>query len=123
MAASSSVGGTLMSTSQRVMSASSIGLGGDGDHILAQLVERLVNAGRVEKEVLGVGSGKNTEQLVAGRLGLGRGDGDLLAQQAIEKGGFAGIRAADHGDEAAAMIGPRLSSSRRTAVGAAGSEV
>ncbi len=78
---------------------------GHTHHVLAQLVQRSVDAGGVEKEDLRVGHCDNAQNLVARRLRLGGDNGQFLPQQAVEQRGFAHIGAADYGHIAAAVVG------------------
>ena len=72
-------------------------------HVLAEPVQRLVKAGRVQENHLSVGPGKDSGQPLAGRLRLVADDCDLLAQPAVDQSGFADVRPADHGNKAGAM--------------------
>ena len=87
------------------------------DHVLAQFVQRAVDAGRVEEEDLRVGLGDDAEDLVARGLRLGRDDGEFLPQQPVEQRGFARVGAADHGHVAAAVVGGEITLVGRKEVG------
>ena len=72
------------------------------DHIIAQLVLRLVHTGGIGEDQLrfavcpGV---HHTHDLASGGLRLRRHDGDLLPQKPVEQRGFSHIRLADNGNE------------------------
>ena len=81
-----------------------IGAGGERliDHILVQAAPGLVDARSVEKKDLTAGKVLDSQNPVAGGLGLGGGDGDLLPQHPVEQGGFPDVRPSDDGNEAGA---------------------
>ncbi len=65
-------------------------------------VPRLQESGRIEKDRLEVGRGKNTEDAVARRLCLPGDDRDLLPEKAVHQRRFSNVRLANDGDIAAA---------------------
>ena len=74
------------------------------DHILAELVLRLVDARRIEKDNLRLWPRENAENPVARRLRLVAHDGDLLPDQAVDECRFADVRPTDDGDESRFML-------------------
>ena len=76
---------------------------GGGDfvhHLAAEGGVCVVETGRVDEDDLTFGACDDALDAVAGGLRLRGDDGDFLADEAIEERGFAGIGAADDGDEA-----------------------
>ena len=74
-------------------------IGHDLAHIVAQTGARLVQAGRVQKDILRLALIQHARDARARGLGLVRYDGDLLADQLVCHGGFADIRPPDHGND------------------------
>ena len=72
--------------------------------MFTQLVLGLVDAWCIEKENLRVLQRQNTQELIARRLRFGAGDGDLLAQDAVEQRGFADVGATNDRNKTAAMV-------------------
>ena len=70
----------------------------DLDHIVAQAVARLVEARRIEQDILRVAAVHHAVDAVARGLGLIRHDGDLLAHKGVRQAGFAHIRPSADGD-------------------------
>ena len=73
---------------------------GDPYHLPVEQFPGLVQARGIEHDDLVVRPGDDTQDPVAGGLGPGSDDGDLLAQVAVEQGRFAGIGRADNGHHA-----------------------
>ena len=69
-------------------------------HHAAENVFGLVDAGRVNQDDLGVFAIEDALNAIAGGLRLGRDDGDFLADESIDEGGFARVGATDDCDEA-----------------------
>ena len=94
------------------------GLDGGSVELFAQRVVGLVHARRVDHDHLHVFTSDDCAETVTGGLRCVRGNGDLVAHHGVDKGRFAGIRAAYQGDESTAEFfgHERLSfSHRRTA--------
>ena len=68
-------------------------------HLAAEGVFRLVDAGRVDENDLRVVAIQDALNAIARGLRLGRNDGDFAADERIDERGFAGVGAADNGDE------------------------
>ena len=68
-------------------------------HHAAEDVSGLVDAGRVYQDDLGVVAIQDALNAIAGGLGLGRDDGDFLADERIDERGFAGVGTPDDRDE------------------------
>ena len=75
------------------------------DHELVQRAFGAVDAGRVEKGDLKVGFAEDAENTVSRRLRLGGDDGQLLADEAVEKCRLADVGTTDEGDDAGAVFG------------------
>ena len=60
---------------------------------------------RIEKNHLGIGTGQDAKQAVAGRLRLWGNNGDFLAQQLVDQRRFAHVRPPDHGNKTRPVIG------------------
>ena len=73
------------------------GLRHDLHHILAELVSRLVEAGGVGENELGIAALSYAEYAVARCLRLRADDRYLLAHHRVHEGGFADVRSADNG--------------------------
>ena len=56
--------------------------------------------GRIEDDHLRVVGGADADDAMAGGLRLGRGDGELFADEPIEQRGFAGVGESGDGDDA-----------------------
>ena len=78
------------------------GLDGGGVEFLAQRVVRLVHARRVNHDHLHVFTSDDSAEAVAGGLRGVRGNGNLMPHHGVDKGRFAGVRAAYQGDESTA---------------------
>ena len=68
----------------------------------------LEEAGRVGEDDLGIVGGVDADDAVAGGLGLGARDAELLADDAIEERGFAGVGFSDDGDDPGASHGRKV---------------
>src|SRR5213082_365427 len=68
------------------------GAQGGGAHGDVQLVFGLEQSGRVREDVLGVVAREQADHGEAGGLGLGGDDGEVLANQSVQEGGFPNIR-------------------------------
>ncbi len=77
------------------------GVAGGFDHLAVELIAGLMQTRGVEKNDLTVRFIENPQYPVASGLGLGRDDGYLLAEQAVEQGGLTGVGGAYQGDQAA----------------------
>src|SRR6185436_411654 len=75
---------------------------GGGDHRPVEPPFRLEDSGRVGEQYLGLAEEGDAHQPGAGGLRLGGDDRDLLPDQGVDQGRFAGIGGADHGDAAEA---------------------
>src|SRR5579863_9356272 len=73
------------------------------DHAAVERAVRFMQAGRVDQDHLGIGIAANSDDAPASGLRLGRYDGDLLADDAIEQGRFADVGASAESHEAGAM--------------------
>ena len=60
---------------------------------------RLVDARSVDEHILRVRRGQYAHDVVSGRIGLGRHDGDLLVKQGVEQRALAGVRPSDDRDK------------------------
>ena len=76
-------------------------LPGGADHGAVKAAARGEDARRVEQADLAFPVGEDAEDAGARGLRLGAGDGQFVAQQAVEQGGFARVGRADDGGEAA----------------------
>ncbi len=74
-------------------------------HLAAKRGVRVVQSGRVDEHNLAALLRHDALDAVSCGLRLGCDDGDLLADQVIEQRRFAGIGAADNGNEASARAG------------------
>src|SRR5690606_3515880 len=72
-------------------------------HVAVQPLPRAVDARRVEEGNLGVRQGEHAQDAVSRGLRLGRDDGDLLAEQAVEQRALAHVRPADDRAEAGSV--------------------
>ena len=75
------------------------GIGHDLAHVVTQTGARLVQAGRIQKDILRVPAAEHARDARTRGLRLAGHDGDLLPHQLIGQRGFADIRAADHRDD------------------------
>ena len=66
-------------------------------HPLPQLVVGLMDARRVQQNILQRAAGDHAGDAGAGGLGFGSDDSHLLADQTVGQAGFADVRSADHG--------------------------
>ena len=64
-------------------------------HVRTELILRLVDTGRIEKNELRFFLGKDARDFCSGGLGLGRYDGYVFTEELIQKGGFSDIGSAD----------------------------
>src|SRR5690348_254323 len=69
-------------------------------HGALEAVLRIQESGGVEEDDLEIVAGEDAEDAVAGGLGFGADDAEFLADEAVEQGGFAGVRLATEGEEA-----------------------
>ena len=67
-------------------------------HPFVQLVERLVDARVIDENDLAFVGRVDAQDADPRRLRLVGDDGDFLAEQAVEQGGFSDVRPADEGD-------------------------
>ena len=83
-----------------------VGVGGAGpggcDHGAVEAAARLENAGRIDEDQLRRASERDAEQSRARRLHFWRDDRQLMADELVQQGRFAGIRRPDQRDIAAA---------------------
>ena len=68
-------------------------------HLPAEDVFRLVNSGRIDEDDLRVVAIQDSLNAIARGLRLRRNDGDFAPDERVDKSGFAGVGAADNGDE------------------------
>ena len=59
-----------------------------------------LEAGRIDKGILGIIGGQDAHDAMAGGLRLARNDADLGTDQTIQQGRFADVRFADNGNGA-----------------------
>ena len=69
----------------------------EAHHPPVEGVERLVDAGIVDEDDLALVGRLDAQDADPGRLGLVRDDGDLLAQDGVDEGGFADVRTPEEG--------------------------
>src|SRR6185437_2250503 len=69
-------------------------------HGALQGVLRIQESRRVEEDDLEIVAGEDAEDAVAGGLRFGTNDAEFLADEPVEKGGFAGVRLAAEGEDA-----------------------
>ena len=77
-------------------------------HPHVQLVQRPVNAGRVEKRDLAALVVEDADDSIARRLRFRGNDRDLLPEDAIEQRRLAGVRTSDERDDAEVGLGSGL---------------
>ena len=92
---------------------------GAAHHCPLEPAARLEDAGRVHEDDLGGAVDADAEHARARGLRLGRDNGNLGADQAVEQGGLAGIGRAQQGDETGPARGHSNRSSRAAAAAAA----
>src|SRR5262249_14251648 len=68
-------------------------------HLFVQRGFAFMQSWRIDEDDLPLFIRHDSLDAVASRLRFRRDDGDFLADEAIEQGGFSGIRASDYGDE------------------------
>ena len=86
------------------------------DHGAVEATLGLEDARRVDEDDLCLAVQRDAEQARPGRLRLGAGDGDLLADELIDQGRFACVRRADHRNEATmGLAHPNFSMNNRAA--------
>ena len=73
-------------------------------HLRVEAVEGAVDPGKIEEDRLTVLSGEQADDPVAGRLGLGRDDGDFLADEGVQQRALSGIGPAHQGDQAGPVL-------------------
>ena len=80
-------------------------LQGGGAHPRLQHVAGLEEPREVVEDELGGGGGAQPDDREPGSLGLGADDGEVLAHEGVEQGGFPGVGDAGERDMAAARHG------------------